>query len=85
MGWSSLSYVMCALSMDTFIGNAGWVLQYSDGDSGLRWDKHVPVDVAILDFSKAFDVVPDRRLLRKLSLYGTKWSHPTHGNYWNLK
>ena len=33
-------------------------------------DKHVPVDMAILDFSKAFDVVPHRRLLGKLSLYG---------------
>jgi len=32
-------------------------------------DKHVPVDMAILDFSKAFDV-PHRRLLGKLSLYG---------------
>ena len=31
-------------------------------------DKHVPVDMAILDFSKAFDVVPHRRLLGKLSL-----------------
>ena len=32
-------------------------------------DKHVSVDMAILDFSKAFDVVPHRRLLGKLSLY----------------
>jgi len=33
-------------------------------------DKHVPVDMAMLDFSKAFDVVPHRRLLGQLSLYG---------------
>jgi len=33
-------------------------------------DKHVPIDMVILDFSKAFDVVPHRRLLGKLSLYG---------------
>ena len=33
-----------------------------------RRDKHVPVDMAILDFSKAFDV-PHRHLLGKLSLY----------------
>jgi len=32
-------------------------------------DKHVPVDMVILDFSKAFDVVPHRSLLGKLSLY----------------
>ena len=35
-------------------------------------DKHVPVDMfifVILVFSKAFDVVPHRSLLRKLSLY----------------
>ena len=35
-----------------------------------RLDKHEEVDIAILDFSKAFDVVPHQRLLRKLRLYG---------------
>ena len=35
-----------------------------------RLDKFEEVDVAILDFSKAFDVVPHSRLLRKLRLYG---------------
>jgi len=33
-------------------------------------DKHVAIHMAILDFSKALDVVPHRRLLGKLSLYG---------------
>ena len=33
-------------------------------------DKHAPVDMATLDFSKAIAVVPHRRLLGKLSLYG---------------
>ena len=33
-------------------------------------DSKQQVDVAILDFSKAFDVVPRQRLLRKLRLYG---------------
>ena len=35
-----------------------------------RLDKREEVDVAILDFSKAFDVVPRARLIRKLRLYG---------------
>ena len=34
-----------------------------------RLDKREEVDVAILDFSKAFDVVPHARLIRKLRLY----------------
>ena len=35
-----------------------------------RLDSKEQVDVAILDFSKAFDVVPHLRLLRKLLFYG---------------
>ena len=35
-------------------------------------DNHVPVDAAYLDFSKAFDSVPHKRLLHKLSSYGIK-------------
>jgi hypothetical protein len=33
-------------------------------------DKNLQVDIAILDFSKAFDVVPHQRLMNKLAFYG---------------
>ena len=34
------------------------------------FDKNKQIDIAILDFSKAFDTVPHKRLLHKLSNYG---------------
>ena len=35
-------------------------------------DKRTHIDLAILDFSKAFDTVPHQRMLGKLSFYGIK-------------
>ena len=34
------------------------------------YDRNLQTDIAILDFSKAFDVVPHQRLMNKLSNYG---------------
>ena len=39
-------------------------------DLTLQWDRKKQVDVAVLDFAKAFDTVPHRKLLGKLTHYG---------------
>ena len=43
-------------------------------------DENVRIDMAILDFSKAFDMVPHKRLMHKLQHYGI--SGNTHSNCW---
>ena len=45
-------------------------LLITTNDLLMKRDKNVQIDVAILDFSKAFDTVPHRRLQHKLAHYG---------------
>ncbi len=45
-------------------------------------DNNIQTDIAILDFSKAFDVVPHKRLMHKLHHYGIRGSvHKWIGNF----
>ena len=37
-----------------------------------NYDSNLQTDIAILDFSKAFDTVPHDRLLHKLKAYGIR-------------
>ena len=41
-------------------------------DLAQKLEKNIQTDMAILDFSKAFDRVPHQRLLRKLDHYGIR-------------
>ena len=41
-------------------------------DIGRQLDQQHQVDILILDFAKAFDMVPHRRLLTKLKYYGVR-------------
>ena len=46
------------------------------------FDQNKQVDIMFLDFSKAFDVVPHKRLMRKLEHYGvTGKLHKWIGNF----
>jgi len=50
-----------------FCNNVGKMEQWTKS-----LDHGVPVDIIYLDFKKAFDTVPHRRLLTKLKAYGIR-------------
>lgn len=41
-------------------------------DLTCNFDNHITTDIAVLDFSKAFDVVPHSKLIQKLGYYGIR-------------
>jgi hypothetical protein len=50
----------------------GFILLITINDLLKSYDKGKQIDMAILDFSKAFDTVPHKKLLHKLDQYGIR-------------
>ena len=67
--------VGCVLWAEVKVGGGGWRglgLQKYNKDLLNFNDQNKQVDTVILDFSKAFDTVPHRKLLHKLGAYGIR-------------